>query len=265
VTVSTSRPRILVSNDDGYFSEGLQTLVEAVSPLGEVWVVAPDREQSAASHAISLHRPLRIKEVRERWFAVDGTPTDCSYLAVNHLLKDNRPQLMVSGINHGANLADDIMYSGTVAAAMEAAFLGIPAIAFSLVTRGPFDFGPAGRFARALVTEALSRPLPPRMLLNVNIPGGVEPDGYVITKQGRHSYGQNVVEKEDPRGRKYYWIGGTEYAHDDIPGSDCNTVIDEKRVSVTPLHFEMTDHGRIPELSGWNLQGFKRHGSGGGA
>ena len=112
--------RILVSNDDGYFSEGLQALVEAVSPLGEVWVVAPDREQSAASHAISLHRPLRIKEVRTRWFAVDGTPADCAYLAINHLLKDDRPVLMVSGINHGANLAEDIMYSGTVAAAMEA-------------------------------------------------------------------------------------------------------------------------------------------------
>ena len=170
---------------------------------------------------------------------------------------------MVSGINHGANLADDVMYSGTVAAAMEAAFLGVPAIAFSLVTRGTFDFKPAGRFARSLVEEALSRPLPPRMLLNVNIPGGVEPDGYVITTQGRHSYGSNVVEKEDPRGRKYYWIGGTEYAHQDIPGSDCNAVLDEKRVSVTPLHFEMTDHGRIPELSGWSLKGFSRHESGG--
>ncbi|WIG97961.1 5'/3'-nucleotidase SurE [Myxococcus sp. SDU36] len=257
--MSDKPKRILVSNDDGYFSEGLQALVEAVSPLGEVWVVAPDREQSAASHAISLHRPLRIKEVRERWFAVDGTPADCAYLAINHLLKDDRPVLMVSGINHGANLAEDIMYSGTVAAAMEGALLGVPAIAFSLVARRSFDFAPAARFARSLVSSALSRPLPPRMLLNVNIPGGVVPEGYAITRQGRHSYGFEVVENEDPRGRKYYWIGGSDYQHEDIPGSDCNAVFRDKRVSVTPLHFELTDHGRLPDLSGWQVDGFNRH------
>jgi len=121
-----SVPRILVSNDDGYVSEGLRALVDAVSPLGEVWVVAPEAEQSASSHAISIHRPLRIREVRERWYAVDGTPTDCSYIAINHLMKDGRPQLMLSGINHGPNLADDVTYSGTVAAAMEASILGGP-------------------------------------------------------------------------------------------------------------------------------------------
>jgi len=257
------RPRILVSNDDGYFSQGLQALVDAVTPLGEVWVVAPDREQSAASHAISLHRPLRIQQIRERWFAVDGTPTDSAYLAINHLLKDDRPKLMVSGINHGANLADDVTYSGTVAAAMEGALLGVPAIAFSLVSRAPFDFGPAARFARSLVQAALSQPLPPRMLLNVNIPGGVEPDGYVVTRLGRHSYGYEVVENVDPRGRKYYWIGGSEYEHADIPGSDCNTVHLDKRVSVTPLHMELTDHNRIPELTGWAIEGFQRFPSGG--
>ncbi|AEI67958.1 5'/3'-nucleotidase SurE [Corallococcus macrosporus] len=257
--MSDKPKRILVSNDDGYFSEGLQALVEAVSPLGEVWVVAPDREQSAASHAISLHRPLRIKEVRERWFAVDGTPADCAYLAINHLLKDDRPVLMVSGINHGANLAEDIMYSGTVAAAMEGALLGVPAIAFSLVARRSFDFAPGARFARSLVASALSRPLPPRMLLNVNIPGGVEPEGFVVTRQGRHSYGYEVVENEDPRGRKYYWIGGSDYQHEDIPGSDCNAVFRDKRISVTPLHFELTDHGRLPDLSGWRVDGFNRH------
>jgi 5'-nucleotidase len=261
--VSNQRPRILVSNDDGYFSEGLKALVEAVSPLGEVWVVAPDREQSAASHAISLHRPLRIKEIRERWYSVDGTPADSAYLAINHILKDARPTLMVSGINHGANLAEDVMYSGTVAAAMEGALLGVPAIAFSLVTRGPFDFGPAARFARALVTSALSRPLPPRMLLNVNIPGGVEPEGYVVTRLGRHTYGYEVVEKEDPRGRKYYWIGGSEYQHEDIPGSDCNAVHRDRCISVTPLHFELTDHERLPDITGWRLEGFDRHEPGG--
>src|SRR5207244_13571300 len=132
-------------------SEGLRTLAAALEPLGEVWVVAPETEQSAASHAVSIHRPLRIREVRPRWFAVDGTPTDCSYIGVNHLLKDRRPALMVSGINHGPNLADDVTYSGTVAAAMEASLLGVPAIAFSLVTRHHFDFGASARFARQLV------------------------------------------------------------------------------------------------------------------
>ncbi|HZI09188.1 MAG TPA: 5'/3'-nucleotidase SurE [Myxococcus sp.] len=257
--MSDPKPRILVSNDDGYFSEGLQALVEAVSPLAEVWVVAPDREQSAASHAISLHRPLRIKEVRERWYAVDGTPADSAYLAINHILKDARPHLMVSGINHGANLAEDVMYSGTVAAAMEGAILGVPAIAFSLVTRRQFDFGPAARFARSLVAAALARPLPRRMLLNVNVPGGVEPEGYAVTRLGRHTYGYEVVEKEDPRGRKYYWIGGNEYQHEDIPGSDCNAVFLEKRISVTPLHLELTDHSLLPDLKGWSLEGFDRH------
>jgi 5'-nucleotidase len=255
---SAQRPRILVSNDDGYFSEGIQALVEAVSPLGEVWVVAPDREQSAASHAISLHRPLRLKEIRERWFAVDGTPTDSAYLAINHLLKDDRPHIMVSGINHGANLADDVTYSGTVAAAMEASLLGVPAIAFSLVSRPPFDFKPAARFAHSLVAAALVRPLPPRMLLNVNIPGGVEPEGYVVTRLGRHSYGYAVVENVDPRGRKYYWIGGSEYEHEDIPGSDCNAVHFDKRVSVTPLHLELTDLNRIADVETWTLEGFRR-------
>jgi 5'-nucleotidase len=257
------KPRILVSNDDGYFSEGLQALVEAVSPFGEVWVVAPDREQSAASHAISLHRPLRIKEVRERWFSVDGTPTDCSYLAIHHILKDARPHLMVSGINHGANMADDVTYSGTVAAAMEAALLGVPAIAFSLVQRAPFthdSFTHAKPFIRSLVESALSqKTLPPRMLLNVNFPGnGVEPRGYAVTRLGRHSYGYGVVENTDPRGRKYYWIGGTEYEHEDIPGSDCNAILRDRRVSVTPLHFDLTDHGRVGDLKEWKLSGFQR-------
>jgi 5'-nucleotidase len=253
-------PRILVSNDDGYQSEGLQALVEAVQPFGEVWVVAPETEQSAASHAISLHRPLRMREVRPRWFAVDGTPTDCSYLAVNHLMKGLRPTLMVSGINHGANLADDVTYSGTVAAAMEACILGIPSIAFSLVARQKFDFGHAAKFAHALVRAALATRVEGRMLLSVNIPGGVEPRGYALTRLGRHSYGYEVVEKEDPRGRKYYWIGGNEYQHEDIPGSDCNAVLRDKCISVTPLHLDLTDERMLGTLSGWKVEGYARVG-----
>jgi 5'-nucleotidase len=252
-------PRILISNDDGYGSEGIRNLVEALAPLGEVWVCAPESEQSAASHAISLYRPLRIREVRPCWYAVDGTPTDCSWIGINHILKDRRPALLVSGINHGPNLADDITYSGTVAAAMEASMLGVPAIAMSLAARGNFDFGPAARFAHALVGAALEQPLPPNMLLNVNVPGGVTPDGYVVTRLGKHSYGSEIVEKTDPRGRKYYWIGGNEYQHEDIPGSDCNVVLRQRRVSVTPLQLDLTHHKMRDDVSRWPLLGFERH------
>jgi 5'-nucleotidase len=249
-----------VSNDDGYLSEGLKALTEAVEGLGEVWVVAPEAEQSATSHAISLHRPLRIRTLKPpRWFAVDGTPTDCSYIAINHLLKDRRPRIMVSGINHGPNLADDVTYSGTVAAAMEASILGVPAIAFSLVTRRHFAFGPAARFARRLVEAALAQPaLPDQMLLNVNVPADVEPLGYVVTRLGKHSYGFEVIEKTDPRGRKYYWIGGNEYQHEDIPGSDCNAVLREKLVSVTPLQLDLTDEAARSEVARWPVAEFKR-------
>jgi 5'/3'-nucleotidase len=250
-------PRILISNDDGYISDGLRALADAVSPLGEVWVVAPEAEQSASSHAISIHRPLRIREVRERWYAIDGTPTDCSYIAINHLMKDRRPHLMLSGINHGPNLADDVTYSGTVAAAMEASILGVPAIAFSLVSRGgTMDFAPAARFAHRLAEAALAQQLPSNLLLNVNVPGGIAPASYAVTRLGKHSYGFEVVEKVDPRGRKYYWIGGNEYQHEDIPGSDCNAVLRQGIVSVTPLHLALTANEMRPLVEKWPVAGF---------
>jgi 5'-nucleotidase len=255
----TERPRILVSNDDGHQSEGIRALVAAMEALGEVWVVAPEQEQSASSHAISIHRPLRLREVRLRWYAVDGTPTDCSWLGIHHVLRDRRPAIMVSGINHGPNLADDVTYSGTIAAAMEASIIGVPAVAFSLAGRGVQDFGPAARFARALVASALPRELPPNLLLNVNVPPGVEPDGYVVTRLGKHSYGSDVVEKKDPRGRPYFWIGGNEYQHEDIPGSDCNAVLREKRVSVTPLMLDLTDESMRETVASWPVEGFARH------
>jgi 5'-nucleotidase len=252
------RPRILVSNDDGYHTEGIATLVQALEDLGEVWVVAPESEQSATSHSISLTRPLRLREVGPRWYAVDGTPTDASWLGINHVLKDRRPALMLSGINHGPNLADDVIYSGTVAAAMEAAIIGVPSIAISLATRENFDFVPAARFAHALVGAALKEPLPPNMLLNVNVPPG-EPDGYVVSRQGKHSYGAGVVEKTDPRGRNYYWIGGNEYQHEDIPGSDCNAVLREGRVAVTPLTLDFTDYALRSRIGQWKIRGFVSH------
>ena len=248
-------PLILVSNDDGHFSEGILALAAAMQELGEVVVVAPEAEQSAASHAISLHRPLRIKEIRPQWYAVDGTPTDCAYLAINHILRGRKPALMVSGINHGSNLADDVTYSGTVAAAMEASLLGVPAMALSLATRERFEFEAAARFARALAEAALARLLPPGLLLNVNIPPG-ELRGYRITRLGKHSYGFDVIENVDPRGRKYYWIGGNDYAFEDIPGTDCNAVLREGVVSVTPLHLDLTDEAMRAEVESWRLDGF---------
>ncbi len=253
------RPRILVSNDDGHQSEGLKALATAMEQLGEVFVVAPEAEQSASSHAISIHRPLRLRKVRERFYAVDGTPTDCSWLGIHHVMRDRRPDLMVSGINHGPNLADDVTYSGTIAAAMEASIIGVPAIAFSLAGWGVFDFAPAARFAQALAAAALANPLPPNLLLNVNVPPGVEPDGYVVTRLGKHSYGSEVVEKKDPRGRSYFWIGGNEYQHEDIPGSDCNAVLREKRVSVTPLMLDLTDEKSLSRISSWTLEGFRQY------
>lgn len=246
--------RILVSNDDGLHARGLKALVDAVTPLGEVWVVAPLREQSATSHSLSLHHPLRIhKGEHERWFAVDGTPADSVYVAMTHLMKAAKPDLVLSGINHGPNLADDTIYSGTVAAAMEGAILGVPAIAFSLATRKTFEFEHAAKFAASLVKTALANPLPPRMLLNVNIPSYGPVQGYEITRLGRHSYGADVIEKEDPRGRKYYWIGGTGYEHVKEPGTDVTVVHDERKASITPLMIDLTHHELIPTLKGWKL------------
>jgi 5'-nucleotidase len=251
--------RILVSNDDGIAARGLISLAEAVAPIAETWVVAPETEQSAASHALSLHRPLRARKAKERWFSVDGTPADCVYLAVHHLMKDEPPALVLSGINHGPNLADDVIYSGTVAAAMEGVILGFPAIAFSLVSRRTFEFEYAAKFAAALARAALANPLPKRVLLNVNIPSYGAPEGYEITKLGRHRYTGDVVERDDPRGRKYYWIGGSGYEHERIEGTDTTAVHDHRRVSVTPMQLDLTEPGLIEPLKKWTIEGFPQH------
>jgi len=250
--------RILVSNDDGIDAPGLRALAEALAPLGEVTVCAPDREQSASSHSISLHRPLRIEE-RAPWgtirrFAVDGTPTDAVYVGVNHLLRDRRPEVVASGVNPGPNLAMDVLYSGTVAAAMEGAAMGLPSFAVSLAARGKPEFGPAAAFAAKLAAELGKRRPAPGTLLNVNVPPG-KPAGVAITRLGRRTYSAAVVEKLDPRGRAYYWIGGDEQAHENVPGSDCDAVFDRGLVSVTPLHLDLTQHALLEELRGWDLPG----------
>ena len=251
-------PRILVSNDDGIHAKGLQALVKAMEPLGEIWVVAPLHEQSATSHSLSLHDPLRIRQVAERQFAIDGTPADCVYVAINHLMKAARPTLVVSGINHGPNLADDVIYSGTVAAAMEGAILGVPAVAFSLVTRKTFVFEHAAEFAQSLVKTLITQTLPPRLLLNVNMPAYGKITGYQVTKAGGHSYGAGVIEKEDPRGRKYYWIGGTGYEHVKEPGTDVTAVHDEHLASITPLMIDLTNHAQLELVRSWAVEGVEQ-------
>lgn len=248
--------RVLLSNDDGIDSAGLAALHAELSKVGEVFVVAPDREQSAASHAITLSRPLRIRERRPRWFEVDGTPTDCVYVGVNHLLKSTPPDVVCAGINHGPNLGNDVIYSGTVAAAMEGALLGISSIAFSYCGSDDAFQGPA-QFAARLASQVAARALPHKTLLNVNFPESPS-DLFEVTCLGKRTYGQAVVEKIDPRGRRYYWIGGDEPRHEDIPGSDCNAVFDRGAVSVTPLHLDLTDHRLLDALSTWEVPGYVR-------
>ncbi len=246
--------RILISNDDGVHAPGLKALVAAF-PEDEVWVVAPDREQSASSHSISLYRPVRLVEVGPRWWSVDGTPTDAVYLGVNQVLKGRRPDVVLSGVNHGANLANDVLYSGTVAAAMEGALLGCHAIAISLASPPPHVFDHATAFAAALVRRVIQADPPAPVLLNVNVPPGPV-KGYRFVKLGRRGYGNEVVEKTDPRGRRYYWIGGEGGpVNEDIPHSDCNTV-EDGLVSVTPLHLDWTHDALLAEMRSWTLGGY---------
>jgi 5'-nucleotidase len=233
------RPRILVTNDDGVYSEGLKLLAVALREVGDVVVVAPDRERSAAGHSLTLHRPLRMQKLGDEMYSVDGTPTDCVNLAVLWLLKERPPDLVVSGINFGLNLGDDVTYSGTVSATFEGSLLGIPALAFSQEIEEGFSFEPAARFARQLAAAVIDGVAPRDLLLNVNVPANGF-DGWRLTRLGRRIYQQSIVEKEDPRGRKYFWIAGTpEWQPDE--GTDHQAVASGK-VSITPLHLDLTDY-----------------------
>jgi 5'-nucleotidase len=241
---------VLLSNDDGIYSEGIIALEESLQGVSEVYTVAPDREQNSMSHALTLHRPLRVHELAPRRLAVDGTPTDCVKLALTGLLPV-RPDLVISGINKGPNLGDDIIYSGTVSAAIEAALLGIPAIAVSLVTFTDFEFRAAAEFTAALVSHVGANGIPPETLLNVNVPPGPKEKihGWRLTRQGKRHYSENIVERTDPRGRKYYWIGGDHlgFAHEE--GTDC-VAVDEGYISVTPLQIDLTNHKMLQENRG---------------
>lgn len=240
---------ILVSNDDGIRAAGICALETALAPLGDVWVVAPDREQSAASHSLSLHRPLRVEAIDERHFAVDGTPTDAVNLGINGILR-RKPDLVVSGVNHGGNLGDDVTYSGTVSAAMEGTLLGVPSIAVSLVAREHPDFAAAADFSASLARAIANWGLPRDTLLNVNVPGIGRSAlrGYRITRQGKRRYGDAIVENRDPRGRKYYWIGGEDLGFVPAEGTDCSAVADGY-ISITPLHLDLTNYASMKTLS----------------
>jgi len=229
----------LLTNDDGIGSPGLAALETEIAPLGELWVVAPERERSAVSQAISIHRPLRLHPISERRYAVDGTPVDCVYVALHHLLP-RVPTVVVSGVNRGANLGTDVIYSGTVAAAREAVLRGIHGVAVSLLAGSDFRAAAAG--ARELVVR-LARTSAAPVLLNVNVPDG-EPKGARVTLLGKRHYQDEVDARTDPRGRPYFWIGGPGTRIDHIDGSDAEAV-HAGFVSVTPLALDQTDHAGL--------------------
>ena len=241
-----SPARILVTNDDGIYSEGLRKLADACRAVGDVVIVAPDREQSAASHALTLNRPLRVLEIAKNEYIVDGTPSDCVNLAVLNVLKDRRPDIVVSGINFGPNLGDDVTYSGTISAAFEGALLNIPSIAFSALVGEHFSFDRCAEFAASLTRVALERHKDPKIIWNVNFPVG-ELAGVQITRLGNRLYTEGVIERLDPRGRKYYWIGGEPPVWHPAEGTDFQAIQDGF-VSITPLHLDLTHHESIARL-----------------
>lgn len=238
--------RILLTNDDGYSSEGIQVLADRLESLGEVWVVAPRAEQSAVSHALTLDRPLHLERLGERRFAVDGTPTDCVALAIASLMGESAPDLVVSGINFGGNMGVDVHYSGTVSAAFEGVILGCPALAVSQVRGEGFSFQVAVEYAHRLAAWILDSGLTSDMLLNVNVPVG-RPRGVRLTRLGVRRYNEGVIEQVDPRGKQIFWIGGGEPVWEAIPGTDFHEVA-SGYVSVTPLHLDMTDHRSLERL-----------------
>lgn len=250
-----NKPLILLTNDDGISARGLFSLQREIRSLGEVVIVAPDSERSAVGHAITLTEPLRADKIAKNGnfygYAVNGTPADCVKLAVKALLP-RLPDLVISGINLGPNTGVNVIYSGTVSAATEAAIMELPAMAVSLGTFIDPDFVPAARFARRLARQLLKRTLPPRTILNVNVPAG-KVRGVKITTQGTAKYKEELEERKDPRGRSYYWLGGKfELARE---REDCDsTALRAGYISITPLHYDMTAYSFLPRLKEWGLK-----------
>lgn len=240
----------LLSNDDGYQARGLSALAETLGELGKVTVVAPDRERSGASNSLTLDSPLRVKQDERGFYYVNGTPTDCIHLAITGLL-DEEPDMVISGINSGANLGDDVIYSGTVAAAMEGRFLGCPAIAFSLAGEGPVDYESAVIVAKKIIKSLMQQSLED-VLLNVNIPD-LEYDlikGFAVTRLGNRHKSEPAQEAFDPKGRKVYWVGPVGPEQDAGEGTDFHAIRSDK-VSITPLQIDLTRHQSLQTLSKW--------------
>jgi 5'-nucleotidase len=243
--------RILLSNDDGYFAPGLAALAEALADLGQITVVAPERDYSGASNSLTLDRPLRVRQAANGFFHVNGTPTDCVHMAVTGLL-DTAPDMVVSGVNHGANMGDDTLYSGTVAAATEGFLLGIPAIAVSLVRESGDHFATAARVAHELVRALKARPLREPTLLNVNVPD-MPYDKLAprqITRLGKRHKAEPVIKSSNPRGDTVYWVGAAGAAQDAGPGTDFHAV-EHGAVSITPLQIDLTHYAQLERLRGW--------------
>jgi len=243
--------RILVSNDDGYFAPGIAALAEALSEVGEVTVVAPERDRSGASNSLTLDRPLSLRRAANGFFFVNGTPTDCVHLAVTGML-DHLPDMVVSGVNHGANMGDDTIYSGTVAAATEGFLLGVPSIAVSLVSKAATDFTAAARVARDLAQRFLHRPFPNPVLLNVNVPDRAYDDvqGVRITRLGKRHKAEPVIRSVTPRDETVYWVGAAGQAADAGEGTDFHAVANGY-VSITPLQVDLTHAGQIASVTEW--------------
>src|SRR6187399_1853341 len=245
-------PLILVTNDDGYRSEGISALADALRPIGDVTIVAPVDEASAIGHALTLRRPLRLEQIRDGLYAVDGTPTDCVNMAVTQVFK-GLPDMVVSGINKGWNLGDDVTYSGTVAGALEAALLGIPGLAISLArTRSDYDFSYSARAAAAIAASMFRKPLPPWTFLNVNVPKG-QPKGFRTTVQTRRNHITEVLVRDDPKGRPYFWIDEGQNEWEPHDRSDYQAVRDGY-VSVTPLHPDLTAHHALAAVDALSFE-----------
>ncbi len=244
---------LLVTNDDGVHSPGLKALREAVAHLGRVVVVAPDRDNSAVSHSLTMNRPLQVHRLDEDLYSVDGTPTDCVIIALGKLL-DPRPDLLVSGINAGPNIGDDITYSGTVSAAMEGTMYNIPSLAVSLAGEPPHDFTTAAAMAGKLAAKMLSKALPANTLINLNVPAGPACKGIRVTRQGRKLWENALQETRDPWGRVRYWIGGGTQVRDSGEDTDVRAIRDGY-ASITPIHLDLTNHSGLACLEKeWHLE-----------
>ena len=244
------RLKILLSNDDGVHAEGIHALAKSLESMAEVTIVGPDRNRSGASNSLTLEQPLRVKEISPKVYSVQGTPTDCVHFALNELMKDDMPDLLLSGINHGANLGDDVLYSGTVAAAMEGHFLGVQAIALSLAGKEHFDT--AASIAVDLVKQHLAHPIPTNRLINVNIPDCPlqQLAGTQVTRLGARHHAEAMIKQKDPSGHDIYWLGPPGKEQDAGEGTDFYAV-EHGYVSITPLQVDLTAHESLVSMTHW--------------